>query len=54
MESARLLANEARERLSNEWSDDDVRRFADEYVALDLGEDLDAFVAWVRQQPRAG
>jgi hypothetical protein len=53
VESARLLANQARDRLGPEWSDDDLRRLADEYVAIDLGEDLDAFVEWVRRQPRA-
>jgi hypothetical protein len=53
VESARLLANQARDRVDPEWSDDDLRRLADEYVALDLGEDLDAFVEWVRRQPRA-
>ena len=30
-----------------------AERYLDEYVALDLGEDLDAFVEWVRRQPRA-
>jgi hypothetical protein len=51
VESARLLANQARERLAeSERSDDELRRLADEYIALDLGEDLDAFVAWVRDR----
>jgi hypothetical protein len=53
VESARLLANQAREHVDRSVSDDDVRRLADEYVALDLGEDLDAFVAWVRERTSA-
>lgn len=51
VESARLLENQARERLAGKgYSDDDIRRLADEYIALDRGEDLDAFVEWVRQR----
>ncbi len=46
-ESARLLANEAREALTARGLDDDeVRTLADEYIALDLGEDVDDFVEW--------
>jgi hypothetical protein len=53
VESARLLANEGRSELEREGLDfEDVRRLADEYVALDLGQDLDAFVRWARD--RAG
>lgn len=49
VESARLLANEAAPRLSAAGlSEDDVRRLADEYIACDLGEDTDGFVAWAR------
>ena len=47
VESARLLANQARDRLEArglEW--DEIRRLADEFVALDRGEDLDTFVEW--------
>ncbi|HSL12593.1 MAG TPA: hypothetical protein VLA82_14900 [Actinomycetota bacterium] len=54
VESARLLFNETRDRLTGEGlSDDDVRRLAGEYVALDLAGDAgtaDSFVAWVRQR----
>jgi hypothetical protein len=51
VESARLLANEARERLRAEgFSDDRIRQLADEFVARDLGEDVDEFVAWAREQ----
>ena len=54
VESARLLTNETEERLAAEGiSQDEVRRLADEYVALDLAGDADAdddFVAWVRER----
>ena len=53
VESARMLANQARERLEGEGVDfDEVRRLADEYVALDLGNDVDGFLRWARR--RAG
>jgi hypothetical protein len=46
-ESARLLANQARDALTARGLDDDeIRTLSDEYIALDLGEDLDAFVEW--------
>jgi hypothetical protein len=47
VESARLLANQARETLRGRGlEDDDIRRLADRYVAEDRGEDLDDFIAW--------
>jgi hypothetical protein len=47
VESARLLANQARDRLeATGLQDDEIRRLADEYIALDLGEDVDEFVDW--------
>lgn len=53
VESARLLANQARPALEREGLRfEDVRQLADEYVALDLGNDLDAFLRWARE--RAG
>lgn len=55
VESARLLANEARTDLRSRGIDDDeIRRLADEYVALDVGGDSDAFVTWAldRSGPR--
>jgi hypothetical protein len=55
VESARILANEAREALrSAGLSDDQIRELADRYVAEDLGEDTDAFVAWARSQGTNG
>jgi hypothetical protein len=51
VESARLLANQAREVLRSRGLDDEeIRRLADEYVALDIGEDLDAFIEWATER----
>ncbi len=47
VESARLLANQARERLASRGlSDEEIQRLADEYIALDRGEDLEDFIRW--------
>jgi hypothetical protein len=47
VESARLLANQARDALRGRGlGDDDIRRLADGYIAEDRGEDLDGFIAW--------
>ena len=51
VESARLLANAGRELLRpNGFDDEEIRRLADAYVALDLGKDTDDFVAWARDR----
>lgn len=51
VESARLLANDARATLRAEGlGDEEVRRLADAYVALDLGEDTADFIAWARER----
>jgi len=51
VESARLLANEAREELAAAGlSDIEIRRLADEFIALDRGEGLPEFVAWARSR----
>jgi hypothetical protein len=53
VESARLLANDARDALRvRGFDDEEVRRLADEYVALDLGEDTDAFILWAVEHRR--
>ncbi|MGZ4131080.1 MAG: hypothetical protein ACXVPR_09700, partial [Actinomycetota bacterium] len=45
--SARLLANDARNALRvRGFDDEEIRRLADEFVALDLGEDTDEFILW--------
>ncbi|MGZ4151808.1 MAG: hypothetical protein ACXVP3_05130, partial [Actinomycetota bacterium] len=47
VESARLLANDARNALRvRGFDDEEIRRLADEFVALDLGEDTDEFILW--------
>jgi hypothetical protein len=49
VESARLLANQARAELTRAGlSDKEIRRLADDYVALDRGEDLDGFITWAK------
>ena len=51
VESARLLANDAKPKLTGDGLDEDeIRRLADEYIALDLGEGVPEFVAWVRKR----
>ncbi|HEX8099954.1 MAG TPA: hypothetical protein VF660_07110 [Actinomycetota bacterium] len=55
VESARLLENQARERLQAAGlSDEQIRKLADDYVALDRGEDLDDFIRWAQSNPPAG
>jgi len=47
VESARLLANQAREALeARGLQEDEIRRLADEFIALDRGTDLDTFIEW--------
>lgn len=51
VESARVLANQAREALHGAGLDDrEIRRLADEYIALDRGEGLPEFIEWARAQ----
>jgi hypothetical protein len=51
VESARLLANHARPRLHDAGlSDDEIGRLADEFIARDRSENVDAFVAWARER----
>jgi hypothetical protein len=51
VESARLLANDAAEILVPEgYRREQVRRLADTWVAMDLGEDLEDFLAWARSE----
>jgi hypothetical protein len=54
VESAALLANEAREALEAEGLDErEIRRLADAYIAQDRGTDLSAFLDWARAQGRS-
>jgi hypothetical protein len=49
VESARLLANQAREGLRGAGlSDQQIRRLADRYIAEDRGEELTAFIDWAK------
>lgn len=53
IESARILANEAREALRGRGlTDDEIRTLADDYVAEDRGESLEAFIAWASGRGR--
>ncbi len=55
VESARLLANQARERLQGRGlSDEQIQKLADEYIALDRGEDLEAFIQWAANARPSG
>jgi hypothetical protein len=50
VESARLLANDARETLrAKGLKDDDIQRLADEFIALDKGQDVSDFIAWAQE-----
>ena len=54
VESARLLANQARDALRQEGlNDEDIQRLADRYIAEDRGEDLSGFVGWAKRDGRA-
>ena len=55
VESARLLANQAREALLEAGlSNEEVRRLADDFVAEDRGEDLGEFIEWAKLRARRG
>jgi hypothetical protein len=47
VESAHLLANESRERLHRAGLNDrEILAYADDFVAEDRGDDVDAFIGW--------
>jgi hypothetical protein len=53
IESARILANEAREALRGRGlTNDEIRTLADDYVAEDRGESLEAFIEWASGRGR--
>jgi hypothetical protein len=55
VESARLLANQARETLLDEGlSDTEIRQLADRFVAEDRGNELSAFLEWAHRRSRRG
>jgi hypothetical protein len=54
VESARLLANDARQTLRTaDFSDGDIDRLADDFIAEDRGEDTEAFIDWAHRIRRA-
>jgi hypothetical protein len=54
VESARLLANDARQTLRTaDFSDGDIDRLADDFIAEDRGEDTEAFIDWAHHVRRA-
>jgi len=55
VESARLLANQARPALLEAGLGvEQVRRLADDYIAEDRGEDLEAFIRWAKARAGRG
>jgi hypothetical protein len=54
VESARLLANDARQTLHTaDFSDGDIDRLADDFIAEDRGEETAAFIDWAHRVQRA-
>jgi hypothetical protein len=54
VESARLLANDARQTLRTaDFSDGDIDRLADDFIAEDRGEETGAFIDWAHRIRRA-
>lgn len=55
VESARLLANQARPALTRDgFGDQRIDELADAYIAKGLGEDTDEFISWARTQGPTG
>jgi hypothetical protein len=51
VESARLLANQARPELGAEgFSDQRIDELASEFIARDIGEGLEEFLRWARAE----
>ena len=54
VESARLLDNDARPTLRTaDFSDGDIDRLADDFIAEDRGEETAAFIDWAHRVRRA-
>jgi hypothetical protein len=54
VESARLLANDARQTLRTaDFSDEEIDRLADDFIAEDRGEETGAFIDWAHRVRRA-
>ena len=55
VESARLLANQARPTLAAEgFSDERIDELASAFIAKNIGESVDQFVRWARFEGQAG
>lgn len=55
VESARLLANQARPTLrADGFGDERIDELASAFIAKDVGESAEDFVAWARLEGRAG
>jgi hypothetical protein len=55
VESARLLANQARPTLGAEgFSDERIDELASAFIAKNIGESVEEFVAWSRMEGQAG
>jgi hypothetical protein len=55
VESARLLANQARPVLGREgFGDERIDELASAFIAKDVGESLDEFLRWARAEGPAG
>ena len=54
-EGARILADEARERLKEKgFTDKQIREWAETYVAAVGSGDVDSFLAWIAEQEQSG
>ena len=54
-EGARILADEARERLTERgFSDKQIREWAETYIAQKGTGDVDDLIAWIAEQERSG
>jgi hypothetical protein len=55
VESARLLANQARPILDAEgFSDERIDELASAFIAKDLGETVEGFIVWARREGQVG
>jgi hypothetical protein len=55
VESARILANQARETLLEAGlTNTEIDRLADDYIAEDRGEGLAEFIEWAKRRSRRG
>lgn len=53
IEGARILANEARERLRGDgFTDDEIDKWAESFITEVSAGDVEQFVAWIGRQER--